>query len=74
MSSSDLLARALAELVTRRGNTDLTAADMKRAGRDIEAAGWQCRAAGLAEAIAVVQMFMESERANTEVSSGGKIT
>lgn len=55
-----LLERVIAELSARRGSADMTAAEKKRAGKQVEAVGWECRAAGLAEAIGVCQLFNDA--------------
>lgn len=59
-----LLERVMAELMARRGSADMTAAEKKRDGKQVEAVGWECRAAGLAEAIAVCQLFNDAARSN----------
>jgi hypothetical protein len=69
LSSSDLLGRIVAELKARRGSAESEAISARRCREPQTEREWQARAAGIAEASAVVQMFM---RHNTEVSSGAK--
>jgi hypothetical protein len=68
LAPAGLLDRVLMELMARRAGTEMTASKHKRNGAMVEAGGWECRAAGLAEAIAVVQMFNDATRPNDKSS------
>jgi hypothetical protein len=69
LSSSDLLGRIVAELNARRGSAEAEAIRARRCQEPQTEREWQARAAGIAEASAVVQMFM---RPNEELRHGGK--
>ena len=66
--SKDWLECAIAELCARRGNAEIKALEMRRLNKQPECDQWQCRAAGLSEAIAVVQMMSEAAHSNAAVS------
>jgi hypothetical protein len=64
LAPAGLLGCAIVELIARRGAAEMIAMERKRAGKQVEAVGWECRAAGIAEAIAVCQMFKDAAQPN----------
>lgn len=64
-SSATLLDRAIVELIARRGDCERKAYMCIKANDRESVIGWQCRAAGIAEAIAVCQMFGDAARSNS---------
>ena len=64
IGSKDLLDCALVELIARRGAAEMEGVRARRSLDAENERGWQCRAAGLAEAIAVCQMFKNAAQSN----------
>lgn len=64
IGSKDLFGCAIVELIARRAATEQQAVRSRRALEKEEARGWECRAAGIAEAIAVCQMFHCAAQSN----------
>ena len=66
-----LLDRVVNELMSRRWEAEAAAHKNLQAGDRDTQRMWLARAAGLAEAVAVVQMFNEATRSNTLLSNTG---
>lgn len=65
LGAVSLLERAIVELIARRGSAEIEARNCRLDERESDAREWMCRAAGLAEAIAVLQLFSDAARSNS---------